>query len=276
MQFRPIPVAEPLRPYIRNYWILTLRVLEPEGRVRIMTNGASCMMLLPGNRLVLHGPSMSNFSVGFTAGEHTILGLEFHPAGVHAFFEQPTSRFVDQHIPAEQLGQDFTELKQQLTQMQDVADYSDEMDDFFLRRLKQFGRGESINMRRMMKVFAYIESHHPVEMTIADLASEACLSPRQFNRIFTEFVGLTPKEYLRIYRFHAALLSLREHPEHTTLMQLAWDNGYYDIQHMNAEFKNICRHTPSSTMQLGERLTEVFAPEFSMLMKKKILQENIE
>lgn len=30
-----------------------------------------------------------------------------------------------------------------------------------------------------------------------------------------------------------------------------------------------------STLQLGQQLTEAFAPEFSLLMKKKILPENI-
>lgn len=294
MQFKPIPCAVRLRAYIRNYWILTYRSLEPEGRIRIMTNGATSLMFFRGRDgivswtdgtnnfrqehvgLILNGPGMHNFTYHSPAGEHIVIGVEFHPAGVRAFFEESTNRFVNNHLPAEALGEEFTAFEQQLILAKEAHEYTQIADTFFLNRLEQIGHAEDINMQRMMKVFAYIESHHPTEITITNLASEACVSPRQFGRIFTEYAGLTPKEYLRIYRFHAALLSLREHPEHTSLMQLAWDNGYYDIQHMNADFKHICRHTPSSTMQLGEKLTETFGQQFSMLMKKKILQENVE
>lgn len=146
---------------------------------------------------------------------------------------------------------------------------------FFLQQLADIGRAEDINMQRMMHVFAYIETHLPVDIRLTDLAAEACVCPRQFNRIFVEHVGLSPKEYIRIYRFHAALMTLREHPQHTTMMQLAWDNGYYDLKHMTTDFRAICTHAPRSE-ELNQRVTETFGQTFSLLMKKKILSENIE
>lgn len=275
MQFYPIPAAEALRPYIRNYWALNFRVLEPEGCQRIMTNGASCMMFLQNSHsLTLYGPSMHNINIEFKVGEYTILGVEFHPAGVHAFFQDSTASFVDKQLSAEMLGDDFVDYCQQLTQLEHIEDYATVADAFFLRRLALIHRTADINMERMMRVFAYIETHHPSMIKLGDLAAEACVCPRQFNRIFTEYVGLTPKEYIRIYRFHAALMALREHPAHTTLMQLAWDNGYYDLKHMTTDFRDICSHAPKSN-ELNEQLTEAFGQTFSLLMKKKILPINI-
>lgn len=274
MQFRPIQAAEPLRQYIRNYWILTFRALEPVGTQRVMTNGAACMMFFRNKKsLTLYGPSMHNFSIDFEPGEQTVLGVEFHPAGVHAFFKESTATFVDGQLSAPSLGEEFQAFEQQFAQVQETHDYTRIADLFFLQRLAEIGRSEDVNMERMMRVFAYIETHHPVDIRLADLAAEACVCPRQFNRIFTEYVGLTPKEYIRIYRFHATLLALREHPEHTTLMQLAWDNGYYDLKHMNTDFKDICAHAPKSE-EINTRLTETFSQTFSLLMKKKILPEN--
>lgn len=284
MQFRPIPAAEALRPYIRNYWILNFRALEPGGTQRIMTNGACCMMYFPkNNRLMLFGPSMHNIVLDFEPGEHTILGVEFHPAGVHAFFKEPTSEFVDKQLDTEHLGEEFVRYHQSLGEVRDKSEegrtidaiYAEVSNAFFLQQLTTIGRAEDINMQRMMRVFAYIETHHPVDIRLADLAAEACVCPRQFNRIFAEFVGLTPKEYIRIYRFHAALMALREHPEHTTLMELAWDNGYYDLKHMNTDFRAICTHAPKSD-EISKQLTETFGQTFSLLMKKKILPVNVE
>lgn len=276
MQFTPIPADEALRPYIRNYWSLSFRVLEPGGTQRIMTNGASCMMFVPDTgKLMFYGPSMHNISLDFEPGEQTILGVEFHPAGVHAFFKEPTAEFVDRQVEAEQLGEAFVSYGQQLAELPSTEAYAGVADTFFLSRLQELGRAEEVDMQRMMRVFAYIETHHPADIRIADLSAEACVCPRQFGRIFSRFVGLTPKEYLRIYRFHATLMGLREHPEHTTMMQLAWDNGYYDLKHMNADFKDICAHAPKSEV-INKQLTETFGQQFSLLMKKKILPINVE
>lgn len=276
MQFTPIPAAEALRPYIRNYWSLTLHVLEPRGSSRIMTNGASCMMFFPHTgQLILYGPSMHNVAIDFEPGEYVILGVEFHPAGVHAFIEESTAQLVDAQVEAEVLGDAFVAYLRQLTAMAHLEDYAQVADTFFLSRLAKLGRAEEVNMQRMMRVFAYIETHHPTDIRLSDLADEAYVCPRQFNRIFTEYVGLTPKEYLRIYRFHAALMALREHPGHTTMMQLAWDNGYYDLKHMITDFRDICSHVPKSD-EISKRLTETFGQTFSLLMKKKILPINVD
>lgn len=275
MQFQTIPAADVLQRYIRNYWLLTFRALEPGGCQRIMTNGAACMMFFPkSGRLMLYGPSMHNISIAFEPGEYVIFGAEFHPAGVHALFSQSTVDFVDRHIPGSDLGEDFAQLESALSEAS-LSDYARLADTFFIRQLESVGRADEINLQRMMQVFAYVESHHPSTIRIADMAAESHVCQRQFSRIFTEYVGLTPKEYLRIYRFHAAFLELREHPAHTTLMHLAWDNGYYDMKHMVKDFKDICAHAPKSD-ELSIRATEAFAPTFSLLMKKKILSENIE
>lgn len=284
MQFRPVPAAHALQPYIRNYWILTFRALEPGGSQRIMTNGAACMMyFLNTGRLTLYGPSMHNIAIDFEPGEHTILGIEFHPAGVHALFKESTAEFVDRQLEAEQLGEEFIRYQQAMGEVRGRSEegrtvdaiYAEVADAFFLQQLTTISRAEDINMQRMMQVFAYIEAHHPVDIRLADLAAEACVCPRQFNRIFAEYVGLTPKEYIRIYRFHAALMALREHPEHTTMMELAWDNGYYDLKHMTTDFRDICTHAPKSD-EISKHLTETFGQTFSLLMKKKILPVNVE
>lgn len=285
MQFTTIPAAAPLRPFIRNYWMVQATALEPMAHFRVMTNGAASMCYFINRAgivderlhlsLVLHGASMHNFTLHFPPGEVLLVGVEFHPAGLHVFLEPSAADFVDGHFTPDDLQDEgLRELETKLASATEVTDYQSVFDDFFLKRLAASKHASSVNMQRMQQVFSYIELHHPLDIKTADLASEACLSARQFTRVFTEYVGLTPKNYLRIYRFHAALMALRDHEAGASLMQLAWDNGYYDLSHMTSDFRDICKQTPTSTIQLGERLTETFNPSFSLLMKKKILPEN--
>lgn len=140
MQFRPIPAAEALRPYIRNYWILTFRALEPGGTQRIMTNGASCMMFFPKTgKMIFYGPSMHNVAIDFEPGEHVVLGVEFHPAGVHAFFKESTSEFVDRQLETDHLGEAFIQYQHALGEVRGKSEegrtidavYAEVADAFF-------------------------------------------------------------------------------------------------------------------------------------------------
>lgn len=51
------------------------------------------------------------------------------------------------------------------------------------------------------------------EFTVSRLAETVCLSQKQLQRIFSEHVGASPKEFMRIVRFHKALYTLQNHPE---------------------------------------------------------------
>ena len=110
----------------------------------------------------------------------------------------------------------------------------------------------------------------------SDLASAACLSQKQFTRVFSEYVGMNPKSYLRLLRFHKALQQLRHFAAHTPLTEIAWECGYYDLSHMINEFRQLCGHTPSEVLEMGAQLTEAFQSDCSGLMKKKVLVENVE
>jgi AraC-like DNA-binding protein len=76
------------------------------------------------------------------------------------------------------------------------------------------------------------------------LAGEACLSPKQFTRKFYERTGVTPKTYLRIIRFTKAINLKNAYPERDWL-QIAFDCGYFDYQHLVKDYKEFTRHTPN-------------------------------
>ena len=58
---------------------------------------------------------------------------------------------------------------------------------------------------------------------VTGLASEVGLSERQLRRVFATAVGIGPKEYLRMLRFHRAVQSVA-----MPGAQLAVAAGYYD------------------------------------------------
>ena len=51
----------------------------------------------------------------------------------------------------------------------------------------------------------------PETILVIELASIACLSKKQFERLFNELVGANPKEYARIVRFQKSLKLLQHY-----------------------------------------------------------------
>ena len=59
------------------------------------------------------------------------------------------------------------------------------------------------------------------ETSVKELTSIACLSKKQFERLFNELVGANPKEYARIVRFQKSLKLLQHYSEDANQAQLA-------------------------------------------------------
>jgi len=79
--------------------------------------------------------------------------------------------------------------------------------------------------------------------SIATLRERTGLSKSALVAGFREQVGLAPKRYARISRFHRVLARLQDH-EGSRLVDLALEADYYDQSHMNGEFKQLAGMSP--------------------------------
>ena len=80
----------------------------------------------------------------------------------------------------------------------------------------------------------YIEANLGAELTLAELAGVACLSPCHFSRSFKEAVGLGPQRYTVQRRIERAKALLR-HGD-TSLADVAAALGFADQSHFTAAF----------------------------------------
>ena len=75
------------------------------------------------------------------------------------------------------------------------------------------------------------------------VAAELGVSERHLRRVFRETVGVSPKAFARIARFHRALGAAREDAR-AGWAGIAAAAGYYDQAHLIAEFRAIAGVTP--------------------------------
>jgi AraC-like DNA-binding protein len=79
------------------------------------------------------------------------------------------------------------------------------------------------------------------------------VSERHFRRVFRETIGVSPKSFARLARFHRALGAARQ-SRRAGWAGIAIDAGYYDQSHLIAEFRAIAGATPQAF--LGELQAE--------------------
>ena len=76
------------------------------------------------------------------------------------------------------------------------------------------------------------------------IAKNHYISLRQLERRFKTIVGVTMKEYHSIIRFNKAKDNIMENPN-LSLLNIAFDNGYFDHSHLAKEVNKMSGLNPS-------------------------------
>ena len=81
------------------------------------------------------------------------------------------------------------------------------------------------------------------QISIHELARKHSTTVRQLERIFKRFIGLSPKEYSNIIRFQNAFSLIKK--SNRSLLDIAFECGYYDHAHLSNEIKRNTGLPPS-------------------------------
>ena len=218
-------------------------------QIRTVPSGHISLMFHRGNR-IFSATEETFQPQAFLCGQETIytdleytgqidmICVVFQPVGAKAFFNLPMSEVNGVHIDIHDLGdQSLSDLQKSLEDANTNEHCVLLIEYFLLNRIKTLA---DYNLKRIDTAIRQINTQQ-TELNI--LAEKSCLSPRQFNRVFTEYVGTGPKEFQRIVRFQRALFILQSQPE-INMAQLAAACGYYDQPHLIKEFKLFSGYTP--------------------------------
>ena len=165
----------------------------------------------------------------------------FYPYTFHLFTGMPCQLFTNDNVDFDCLESvAFKTLKKRVLEA-DSAEESIVHIESFLQQ--QLTRTQHLTyLKPLAKVFQTIEQNQ--ESRVESLAETACLSERQFRRIFIEHVGLSPKQLLRIQRFHTIIKELIQSKENA-FDSLLYKHGYTDHSHFYREFRHFAGMSPS-------------------------------
>ncbi len=268
-----------LEPFIKYYWILDYesRVVEP---IRVIPYGCVQFTFYLGERINSFGSNndssykdqavvtgqISSFFDVFPQGKIRLITIVFNPFGAKPFFDFPIFEIQNNIIPIKDINNsEWVDLENRLGDCVDNKSIVSCLENNLLKKLEKntlFNSYYSINNERLMLAINRIDDAKGT-IHIKDLSSLVCLSDKQFNRIFADYVGMNPKNFLRIIRYQSVLLKLQNSNIKDTkavdFLDLVYDCGYYDQSHLINNFKEFTGYTPKEYLKLFSPCSEYFS-----------------
>lgn len=110
----------------------------------------------------------------------------------------------------------------------------------------------SINYNRIAEAIAYIKENFKSQPHIDEVAEKIHISPSHFQRLFTEWAGISPKRFLQYISIQYAKKMLQE--ERATLFDATFETGLSSTSRLHDLFVNIEGMTPAEYKNGGKNL----------------------
>jgi AraC-like DNA-binding protein len=244
MKYEEINPCEELRPFIHCYWEMKGGELDrqwernfPDGCAGLVINLADTCLTDNGSVSMGFGKTYvvgatTSFKDSFIDSNTHLLGVCLKPATFANFFN---------YVPQNELTNNTIEFEKCNSFNVDkiLEDPFSYLNHFFYDRIKA-------KNNLLQTVINNIHSTNG-QISIYELSKRNFTTVRQLERNFKKHVGLSPKEYSNIVRFQNALRIIKNSSVNRSLLDIAFECGYFDHSHLTNEIK---RNTGVSPSQL--------------------------
>jgi AraC-like DNA-binding protein len=185
------------------------------------------------------GVSTAKFSRMLEGREHAF-GIKFTPGGFFPFLGASVATLADRSIGVREVfGEEVDALEAAILATEDEEEMMAAANGFLLRRMpgpdekSALARGLVERILREKEIFS-----------VEELAARAGMAVRSLQRLFSQYVGVSPKWVIRRYRLHE-LLERMHSGERLDWARMAAELGYFDQAHLINDFKSITGYTPT-------------------------------
>jgi AraC-like DNA-binding protein len=220
------------------------------GPIEIHSSGTNLTRTAEGVALV--GLQTSQRHKLFIRGNVESFVIFFQPAAIHQLFKLPPGEIIDRdHAAGLVLGKAISALHEKLGNACSFEERVQIANQF----ISSYSLRATPPDRIELLANEITRNHGACRMD--GLAHQAGLSIRNFQRMFRQQIGLSPKLYARIVRFESAL-KIKVLSPGRSWTTVAHELGYHDQMHMIHEFEQLSGETPTGIL---EQMETVFAPQ---------------
>jgi AraC-like DNA-binding protein len=234
--------------FIEHYWIVAWDLTGHEPRTQETLPYPSIHIAIEDGRSGIYGVTRGKFTRTIEGKGH-VFGIKFKPGAFYPFLGSSVSALTDRIVPVGEIfGADGDAL------VREVVPLPFEDEDAQIAVAERFLRArlpaEDENVRIIGTVIARIIEDRAITkvdqvvdaLAVGDLR---VISKRQIQRLFSLYVGVSPKWVIMRYRLHEAVERMTN-GDAVDLPRLALDLGYFDQAHFIKDFKAMVGRAPGA------------------------------
>lgn len=170
------------------------------------------------------------------------IAFRFRPGALSRILDVPATDFTDAEVDLEDvLGAGVEGLLERIAVTDGPLGRASLIETMLLRLAGR--EAASDDSLAAVSFAADLVSKRQGDVTIRQLCDATDMGERRLERLFARFVGVSPKKYIRLLRFQAALRMLQRG---TRPARVAAACGYFDQPHMNRDFRQFAEASPAS------------------------------
>jgi len=207
-------------------------------------------VIIPENKIQLTGPKTDDNIYALHNGKLSQVLIELTPSSFYYLFGHSPAGIVNQTVAISKIIPETKSLA--LTEW--LAENNNSRSH--IRKLTEFIEEK---IASALPRIDYVDDSIKLidkssgNITVHSVCDQINKSERQFNRKFSEIIGIPPIQYIKIRQLHFVIN--RIHRNHfQSIKELAYDTGFYDPSHFNKSFKKLTGMSPGAFIKSDEHI----------------------
>jgi AraC-like DNA-binding protein len=265
MNYQSFEPPDILKPYVRYFWSLETDADNPsEKSFRTIVDGCPGLIFQQNNKgtfykddqrlpeTFLFGQSTKHAELNLS-GNLNVTGIYFYPNALKSVFGLNAEELTNSCMDANLLVHDFY-LSEQLANASSLEEQVEILSSYLVFQIEKNVKQDDKIMQFALTQIIQSKGTIPLQK----LQKQLQLSERMLERRFKQYVGLSPKLFLRICRFQSSLKQLRNN-DYSKLSDIAFENDYADQSHFIRSFKEFAGFSPYQYQKKSTEVVENFA-----------------
>jgi AraC-like DNA-binding protein len=226
--------------FVEHYWIVYWDLRgQPPRRAAVLAH-PSVHIVVGGGRAEVVGVTLGRFE-RVLEGRDRVFGIKLRPGACYPVTRTPASAFTNRSVPIAQVFGEAGARHARAVEAEPDEQRCVELAERFVRELSPVPDDG-------MKLARAIVEHAAAERTVLrvdQLVATFGIDKRALQRLFSRYVGASPKWVIQRYRLHEALERL-EDGQRPDAAALAVELGYFDQAHFIKDFKALVGCPPGA------------------------------
>jgi AraC-like DNA-binding protein len=240
------PPAPDLALFVERFWIVQWDMRGCDPYLQTTLPHPCVNLVIEPERTGIYGVATQVFSY-LLREQGRVFGIKFRPGGFYPFLKRPIVHLTDGAISIrDAFGADCTALVAAFAAQADAATLID-LSTACVRAHLPAPDATVTHINQIIDTIIADRTITRVDM----VARQFGTTPRTLQRLFRQYVGVSPKWVIKRYRLHDAAVHLADGGS-LDWPKLAVDLGYFDQAHFINDFKALIGTTPAAYAQQND------------------------